>query len=113
MKIAFSAYGNGWREKVDIRFGRAHGFFIVETENNKTSYLDNSANIDAARGAGTSAAQRVAEAGVELLITGQVGPNAGLVLRDAGVKVMSGVGYASIEEAYQRYQRGLLTEQKL
>lgn len=113
MKIAFTAYGNSWREQVDIRFGRARGFFIVDTETNETSYIDNKENIAAAQGAGTSSAQAIVEAGVKELITGKVGPKAGSVLKAGGVKVLGGIGYASIKEAYDRYKKGMLTEQKL
>ncbi|MBN1755825.1 NifB/NifX family molybdenum-iron cluster-binding protein [bacterium] len=111
MKIAFTATGNNWLEKVDIRFGRAQGFFIVDTETNETSYIDNNLNVETAHGAGTSAAQSVVDAGVNALVTGQLGPKAASVLRAAGIKVYGGVGYATIEEAYQRYKQGKLNEQ--
>jgi len=113
MKIAFTAYGNSWREQVDIRFGRAKGFFIVDTETNETSYIDNSENIKTAQGAGTNAAQAIVEAGVKKLISGKVGPKAGAVLKAGGVKVLGGIGYTSIKEAYERYKKGMLTEQVL
>ena len=113
MKIAFTAYGNSWQEQVDIRFGRARGFFIVDTETDETSYIDNKESMTAAHGAGISAAQAVVEAGVKELITGKVGPKAGSVLKAAGVKVLGGIGYASIEEAYNRYKKDMLKEQDL
>ncbi len=113
MKVAFTAYGNGWREQVDIRFGRAKGFFIVDEESNETSYIDNSANVEAAHGAGTSASQAIVDAGVKVLVTGHVGPKAGAVLKAGGVKVMGGIGYTSIEEAYEKYKKGHLEEQQL
>jgi len=113
MKIAFSTYGNSWREQVDIRFGRARGFFIVDTVTNETSYLDNTKNLEAAQGAGTNAAQAIVDAGIKELITGKVGPRAGAVLKVAGIKVWSGIGYTSIEEAYSRYKKCVLIEQKL
>jgi predicted Fe-Mo cluster-binding NifX family protein len=113
MKVAFTAYGNGWKEQVDIRFGRAKGFFVVDTENDQTSYIDNSANVEAAHGAGTSASQAIVDAGVEILVTGKVGPKAGDVLKVGGVKVLGGIGYATIEEAYEKYKKGVLEEQQL
>ena len=113
MKIAFTTYGNSWREQVDIRFGRAKGFFIVDTDTETTSYIDNSRNVAAAQGAGTSSAQAVADAGVNILITGKVGPKAGSVLKAAGIKVMGGIGYTTVEEAYERYKKGMLKEQIL
>ncbi|HES58983.1 MAG: NifB/NifX family molybdenum-iron cluster-binding protein [Calditrichaceae bacterium] len=111
MKVAFTAYGNSWRDLVDIRFGRAKGFFIIDTDTNETSYVDNSANIDAAQGAGTSSAAAIVNSGVQELITGKVGPNAASVLKTANIKVYGGIGYTSIQEAYDRYIKGLLTEQ--
>lgn len=113
MKIAFTAYGNGWNEQVDIRFGRAKGFFTVDTETDSAEYLDNSANLKARQGAGTSSAQMIVDNGVKALITGKVGPNAGRVLKAAGVSVYGGIGYTSIKEAYEKFKRGLLTRQEL
>ncbi len=111
MKIAFSAYGNGWNEQVDIRFGRAKGFFVVNTDTDETEYLDNRANIEAEHGAGTSAAQMIVRNGISALITGKVGPKAGSVLKAAGVKIYGGIGYGSIKEAYEMFKKGLLVEQ--
>ena len=111
MKIAISACGNGWEEQVDDRFGRAVGFFIVDTDDNPTSYIDNGATVDTAHGAGTGAAQAIVDAGVGVVITVKIGPKAGSVLKAAGVKVMTGVGQTSIREAYDRYQQGNLDEQ--
>ncbi len=113
MKIAFTAYGNNWNEQVDIRFGRAKGFFTVDTETDRTEYLDNSANLSAQQGAGTSSAQMIVNNGIKALITGKVGPNAARVLKTAGVAVYGGIGYASIKEAYEKFKRGLLTKQEL
>ncbi len=113
MKIAFTTYGNDWKENVDIRFGRARGFFIVDDESGQTSYIDNKENVEAAHGAGTQAAKAIIDAGVGVLITGKTGPKAGQVLKSAGVNVFGGIGYATIEEAYDRYKKGMLTEQPL
>jgi predicted Fe-Mo cluster-binding NifX family protein len=113
MKIAFTTSGKTWRDPIDIRFGRARGFFVVDTETNETSYVDNSANVNAAQGAGTSAAAAIVESGIKELITGKVGPNAASVLKAAHIKVYGGIGYASIQEAYERYKKGMLTEQML
>jgi len=113
MKVAFSTYGNSWKEQIDIRFGRAKGFFIVDTDTNATHYLDNAVHVDSAQGAGTGSGQALVENGVQALVTGKVGPKAGQVLKAAGVQVFGGIGYASIEEAYEKYNKGLLTKQEL
>ena len=113
MKVAFTAYGNSWKEQVDIRFGRAKGYFVVETDTDETSYIDNSVNVEAAHGAGTSASQSIVDAGIKILVTGKVGPKAGEVLKVGGVKVLGGIGYTSIEDAYEKYKKGVLKEQEL
>ncbi|MHB2148531.1 NifB/NifX family molybdenum-iron cluster-binding protein [Calditrichota bacterium LG25] len=113
MKVAFTAQGNGWYEKVDLRFGRARGFFVVDTETEETTFIDNAANVEAAHGAGTSAAQAVINAGIAALVTGHVGPKAGSVLKSAGVKVYTTEGSVTLKEAYQKFKEGKLTEQAL
>ncbi|MEJ2722362.1 MAG: NifB/NifX family molybdenum-iron cluster-binding protein [bacterium] len=74
MKIAITASGNGWDKPIDSRFGRARGFFVIDTENDETSYIDNEENFQAAHGAGPSAAKSVIDAGVEIVISGELGP---------------------------------------
>jgi predicted Fe-Mo cluster-binding NifX family protein len=98
---------------MDSRFGRAKGFFVVDTETEETSYIDNQASAETGHGAGTSAAQSLADAGVRLVITTEVGPKAGSVLRAAGIKVLRGSDAASIADAYDRYRAGSLEEQAL
>ena len=98
---------------MDARFGRAQGFFVVNTDTEETSYIDNQTNVDTGHGAGTSAAPSVADAGVELVIASEVGPKAGHVLKAAGIRVMGGIENASIEEAYDMYKKGSLQEQNL
>lgn len=110
MKVAISARGDGWNEGVDPRFGRAQGFFIIDTETTQTSYLDNSANVEASHGAGTGAAATVAGAGVQVVLTPRVGPKAASVLEEAGIKVLGGVEHASIREAYDKFREGTLKE---
>jgi len=110
MKIAIPATGDAWTARMDDRFGRARGFFIVDTETKETTYVDNQANMETGHGAGTSAAQSVVDAGVQLVITAEVGPKAGSVLKAAGIEVLGGVEGASIADAYDRYQEGSLEE---
>jgi predicted Fe-Mo cluster-binding NifX family protein len=113
MRIAFSATGDGWAERMDERFGRARGFFVLDTGTDARSYIDNAANAETAHGAGTSAARSVADAGVEVVVTGHVGPKAGQVLRAAGIRVLCAGTARTIEDAYRDYQSGRLSEQDL
>lgn len=113
MKIAFTACGNSWNEKIDNRFGRTKGFFIIDTDTDETVYIDNRKNRDTAHGAGTSAAQILAERNVKVLITGHVGPKAGSVLKTAGITVYTDDNVSSIREAYDHFKNGSLNKQKL
>lgn len=90
MKFAVSSTGKTLDSKVDPRFGRAPFFVIVDSDKGEIiSVLDNSAAINAAHGAGINAAAKVAEAGVDAVLTGRVGPKAWAVLEQAGIKVVS------------------------
>ncbi|MHB2156128.1 NifB/NifX family molybdenum-iron cluster-binding protein [Calditrichota bacterium GD2] len=113
MKVAFTAQGNGWYEKVDLRFGRGRGFFVVDTNNEETRFIDNASNVEAAHGAGTSAAQIIINAGIDALVTGHVGPKAGSVLKSAGIKVYSTEGNITLKDAYRLFKEGKLKEQEL
>lgn len=113
MKVAFTAQGDGWREKVDLRFGRARGFFVVDSETEQTEFLDNQINVEAAHGAGTSAAQAVINTGAQALVTGSVGPKAGSVLKAAGIKVYTVEGGTSLKDAFEMFKQGKLKEEKI
>ena len=113
MKVAFTAQGNGWYEKVDLRFGRAKGFFIVDMETDQAEYLDNTQNLEAAHGAGTSAAQSVINTGAGALVSGSVGPKAGSVLKAAGIEVYTVEGGTTLKDAYNLFKQGKLKKQVL
>jgi predicted Fe-Mo cluster-binding NifX family protein len=66
--------------------------------------LDNS-NAMAAGGAGISTAQMIASKGVEIVLTGNCGPNAHQTLSAAGIQVISGVS-GKIKDAVEAYKAG-------
>ena len=111
MKIAFSSTGNGWNEKLDIRFGRSRGFFILNTKNNETEYISNKAQ-ESEFGAGKNAAKKIIDEKIDILITGQIGPRAREVLNAKGIKIYTGIGSATLEEAFEKYNTGLLSIQQ-
>ncbi len=113
MKIVITAAANGRSEQIDARFGRAQGFFVIDTDTDGSSYIDNSEVVEAEHGAGTTAAQSVIGIGAKIVITGHVGPKAGSVLKTGGVKVLKAETPATIEETYTRFKRGELKEQSL
>jgi predicted Fe-Mo cluster-binding NifX family protein len=109
MKISVSAKGESLDSDVDPRFGGSTGFIVFDSETGNASYLDNSAQRDLARGTGVKTAQMVAEAGSEVLITGQLGPKAAQVLRRSGIKVYACTG-GTAREAIKALEEGALEE---
>ena len=61
---------------------------------------------DAAQGAGIQAAQLVANQGVGVIITGQIGPKAEGVLQSAGIQMVSGAA-GQVKDVLQRFAKGV------
>lgn len=102
MKIAVTSQGPSQTDPVDERFGRAPYFIVHDTESGSYEAVDNSAGRGAAQGAGVQAAQRIADTGATVLITGHCGPKAFGALSAAGVSVMTGAA-GTVEEAIRQY----------
>jgi len=108
MKIAISSSGQTLDSQVDMRFGRAAYFIIVETENMEFEVIDNK-NIAAAGGAGISSAKTVIDAEVKAVLTGNCGPNAQRTLSAADVKLYTGVS-GTVSDAVEMFKTGSLSE---
>jgi predicted Fe-Mo cluster-binding NifX family protein len=104
MRIAVSATGPTLDVEVDPRFGRCPYFIIAEPETMEFEVLDNSSAV-AAGGAGISASQAIAGKGVQVVLTGNCGPNAYQVLSSAGIRVITGVS-GSVKDAIEGYRSG-------
>jgi predicted Fe-Mo cluster-binding NifX family protein len=106
MRIAISSTGPDLDAQVDPRFGRCRCFIVVDPASEAFEVLDNEAAAISG-GAGIQAAQMVADAGVEAVITGSLGPNATDVLSAAGLKVYLGAS-GTVREALRQYKTGRL-----
>jgi predicted Fe-Mo cluster-binding NifX family protein len=109
MKIAITAGGPTLDSPVDPRFGRASRFILFDTNTRDHTTIDNTQAIDSAQGAGIQAAETVARAGAECLITGHCGPKAFRVLSAAGIRVCTGAS-GSVAEAIAAFESGKLTD---
>jgi len=109
MKIAISARGPVLSSELDPRFGRASYFVVADTESGQLSVHDNSQNVRAAHGAGTRAAQDLANLGVEAVITGNIGPNAAGVLGAADITVYKQT-WGTVRDAIEQLKSGRLRE---
>jgi predicted Fe-Mo cluster-binding NifX family protein len=85
MKIAISAVKPDIESNLDPRFGRCAYFVFVDSETLQWEALPNPA-MNARGGAGTMAAQFVANEGAKAVISGEFGPNAYAALNIAGIR---------------------------
>jgi len=106
MKICVTATADSLDARIDPRFGRCSYLVIVESENLKFVAIPNVAAA-AASGAGIQAAQTIASKGVNLLITGKVGPKAFQALSAASIKIVTGA-FGTVREAIEQFKRGEL-----
>ncbi len=107
MKVVVSSSGKTLDDSVDLRFGRAKQFLVVDTDTGEVRVVDNNQNVEAMQGAGIQAAQTVASESPEYVITGHCGPKAFSVLRAAGVGVITGFE-GSVREAVEALKQGRL-----
>lgn len=109
MKIAVSTMSGGLNDKVSEVFGRAGSFTIVDVENGDIKSVEVVRNDYAVRGggAGIAVSQFLANKGVNVVLTGNVGPNALSVLNSAGIKVYRASGM-KVGEAVEKFLKGEL-----
>jgi predicted Fe-Mo cluster-binding NifX family protein len=108
VKIAITSQGDNLEALVDPRFGRCAYLIIVDPETEKFEAVLNPAT-DAMGGAGPQAAQAIANKGVEVVITGNVGPNAFQTLKAAKIKIYQGA-FGTVKETLAKYKSGELEE---
>jgi len=105
MRVCITSDGQGLDASVNPSFGRAPYFLFVEPE---TLAVEAVQNTPGAHGAGVQAAQAVASKGANIVITGNVGPNAHQGLSTAGIEIYVGAK-GTVKEALQDYRAGRLT----
>ncbi|MDD3626294.1 MAG: NifB/NifX family molybdenum-iron cluster-binding protein [bacterium] len=110
MKIAVSSTGNDLESAVDPRFGRCGKFIIIDKDSGNFEVVENP-NATAGGGAGIQTAQLVADKGVEVVLTGNVGPNAFRTLEAAGIKIFTGIE-GTVKSAIEKYNSGALNDTK-
>ena len=104
-KIAISSEGPTLDDLVDPRFGRASGLVLVDLSDMSVTYIDNGASQTMSMGAGIETAERVVNAGAQVVLSGYVGPKAFNALQAAGIKVCQNVS-GTVREAVERFQKG-------
>ncbi len=107
MKLAISSQGKDINSEIDPRFGRCAYFLIVDSESMEYEAIPNSYAM-AMGGAGIQTGQMIANKGVEVVITGNCGPNAFQVLTAAGIKIIIGVS-GKVIDAVNKFKEGKLS----
>ena len=100
MKIAVSAMGTDLDSQVDPRFGRCQYFIIVDSDTLELEAVENP-NIGLMSKAGTQSGCMMADRGIQVVLTGNMGPNAFQTLSAAGIQVMAGVNGTVREAIHQ------------
>ncbi len=108
MHVVITSKGEGVDEGVDLHFGRAKKFLLVDSESGACTAHDNRQNLNAAQGAGIQSAETVLRLGAEAVITGNVGPKAFRVLTEAGVPVFLVSVECSVRQALDLWRQGQL-----
>jgi predicted Fe-Mo cluster-binding NifX family protein len=107
MKIAVAANGNNLDAQVDPRFGRCAWFVIVDSDTMAFEAVENPGAM-AGGGAGIQAAQLVASKGAQVVVAGNMGPNAHQALTAAGIQILPFAG-GTVRQAIEAVKAGKLT----
>ncbi len=111
MKIALSSTGKNFEDNLDPRFGRCEYFLIYDTEKEEVEAIENEGKISGG-GAGIAAAQQIINESVDVIITGNLGPNAYDLIKDAEIKAYRGESI-SCTQVIEKYNSGKLEEIKI
>ncbi len=111
MKIALTISEKSENSVVDPRFGRCPYFLIYDDETGEKKIIDNRMNLNAMQGAGIQSAQNLLKENPDVLITGNIGPKAFMLL-NGKVKIFKGAEGLTVEEALKKFKNNELIEIK-
>ncbi len=106
MRIAVTSTGPSLDAALDPRFGRCSYFVFVETDDMSFKAVENP-NLALGGGAGIQSGQLVSQKGAQLILTGNLGPNAFQTLSAAEIDVITGCS-GTVAEAVAQYKAGKL-----
>lgn len=107
MKVCVTATKPGLEAEIDPRFGRCSYFVFFNLDDDSVESVENP-NLTAAGGVGVQSGQLMSEKQVDVVLTGNVGPNAFATLNAANISVVTGVS-ATVGKAIEKYKNGELS----
>ncbi|MGM0442104.1 MAG: NifB/NifX family molybdenum-iron cluster-binding protein [Elusimicrobiota bacterium] len=106
MKLCITSTGNKKDSPVDPRFGRCSYFIFYNSKKDEYKVVENTA-ARAARGAGVEASKIVMNENPQVIITGNIGPNASNVILNSDIKIYS-VDGGTVKQAIKAFNNGNL-----
>ena len=107
MKVAVTSTGALLSSQVDLHFGRARYFLLVDTESSSFTVRDNAETLSTPHHAGMQGAGMLIGLGAKAVITGHIGPKAFRTLQAGQISVYT-VTSGSVREAIKRLEAGQL-----
>jgi predicted Fe-Mo cluster-binding NifX family protein len=107
MKIAVSSTEDTLQAKTHPLFGRCDYVVIVDAESGVWKAIKNS-SAENPSGAGTACAQLMSDEGVNVVISGQVGPNAFEALTKGGISMFAAPPGSTVSQAVEQFKTGVL-----
>ena len=104
--LAVPSQGPSMDDRIDPRFGRAAGFVVINTQTMATSHVNNDTARARAQGAGIQAVESLANAGVQTVLAGRVGPKAFAAMSAAGISVCLDVEGMTVRQAVDLFIAG-------
>jgi len=101
MIIGISSTGKSADSAADQRFGRCSAFAIYDSKQQSYRFINNEGQA-ATGGAGIAAAQQMVDEDVEIILTGNMGPNAFNVVKGSDIKIYR-IGNVTVEKAVQLF----------
>ena len=107
MKIVISATGRNIESNIDVTFGRALFFLIMDTTTKEVKVIENKVR-DRPDGVGITAVNTVEKEEIDAVITTDIGPLAFDIFKQGGVKIYKAEG--RINDAIRLFEEGKLSE---
>ncbi|MGH4125429.1 MAG: NifB/NifX family molybdenum-iron cluster-binding protein [Clostridium sp.] len=111
MKIAISSTGKTTEDLLESFFGRCEYFQIHDTISGDIKIVENKGKTSSG-GAGIAASNQLVDENVDVIITGDLGPNAFEIIEKSGIKAYK-CGNIVISSVLLKYDNGELEQLKM